>query len=163
MGARQCACLGPLLGQPDGRADEHARVVLASRHNGSGSGRIARTVPPSAATSENWVWLVVLAELLWVTYGQLTTTDQSAGTFFNSTYLGEGLLLLLPWCLPAPECFSPSARCPLRDDRACAGGLCGHKLACVVRASAGVDRLGPGSPLSRAMLPTSWPRSGGCH
>ncbi len=51
---------------------------------------------------ENWVWLAVLAELLWVTYGQLTTTDQSAGTFFNSTYLGEGLLLLLPWCLPAP-------------------------------------------------------------
>ncbi len=52
---------------------------------------------------ESWVWLVVLAELLWVIYGQLTATDQSAGTFFNSTYLGEGLLLLLPWCLPARE------------------------------------------------------------
>ena len=52
---------------------------------------------------ESWVWLVVLARTPLGHLGQLTATDQSAGTFFNSTYLGEGLLLLLPWCLPGPE------------------------------------------------------------
>ena len=56
---------------------------------------------------ERYAWLIVLAELAWTAYGQAIASSMSAGTFFNSTYLGEGMLLLLPWTLPKTEARTP--------------------------------------------------------
>ncbi len=69
-----------------------ALVMAASRYG-----------PEARRLLDRYAWLVVLAELGWVAYGQVVASPMSAGTFFNSTYLGEGLLLLLPWTLPTAE------------------------------------------------------------
>ena len=111
---------------------------------------------------ENWVWLAVLAELLWVTYGQFTTTDQSAGTFFNSTPRGGTAptvaggvclrrVLQSARALPAMRrsrlrWWSLGSQARVRRFGFCLCGLSGPSLAAFA-----------------CLLPTSWLRSGGYH
>lgn len=81
------------MGEPTGLLGWGALAVLAVLASAA-----ARSTDAIRAVFARWAWIAVALEAL-LAAGQLALGKLPNGTLANSTYLGEAILLLLPWTL----------------------------------------------------------------